>query len=103
MNKFKRSHQLIYLFLIIGFLIVACNMEKSRDDIKATTTSVDEEPFEETIWNVKARLPNDDILDVKAIDKDGNLFDVKAIQNTDQISVIDVKAIVNGNILPVKI
>lgn len=103
MNDFKKSLYVIHLTLILGFLVLGCNKEKSRDDIKETTTTVGEEPFVETNWNVKARLPNNDILDVKAIDKDGNIFDVKAVQNTEQISIIDVKAFVNGNVLPVKI
>ena len=58
--------------------------------------------FEEVIWHVKAFHPDGKLLDVKAIDADGHTYDVKSIQNSDQTSILDVKAFVNGRVLPIK-
>jgi hypothetical protein len=65
-------------------------------------TKEKEESFEEIIWHVKAYMPELKFLKVKAIDKDGNIHDVKAIQNSEQTSIMDVKAFVNGKRLPIK-
>jgi len=43
------------------------------------------------------------LLNVKAIDKDGNIHDVKAIQNSDDYSILDVKAFINNKQLPIKL
>ena len=56
----------------------------------------------EILWNISAIHPAVSFLDIKAIDKDGNMYDVKAIQNSDQRYLIDVKALINGKRLPVK-
>lgn len=41
-------------------------------------------------------------LKIKAIDKKGEMYDVKAIQNSEQTSLLDVKAFVKGKRLAVK-
>jgi hypothetical protein len=58
---------------------------------------------QEIIWHVKAFRPEAKLLKVKAIDKHGNIYDVKAIQSSDDTSILDVKAFVNGKRLPIKI
>jgi len=57
----------------------------------------------EIFWNVKAYSPTWGLLDVKAIDKDGTIYDIKAIQDSDDTSILNVKALVNGERLPVKL
>ena len=57
----------------------------------------------EILWDVKAYHPEAKLLKIKAIDKEGNFYDVKAIQSFDDISILDVKAIVNNEYLPVKL
>ena len=54
------------------------------------------------IWHVKAYQPEAKLLKVKAFSEKGDMYDVKAIQNSDQTDVLDVKALVNGTWLPVK-
>ena len=54
-------------------------------------------------WHIKAVLPNAQLLDVRAIDKDGNHHDVMAIQDSHDISLLHVKALVNGQTLPIKL
>ena len=54
-------------------------------------------------WYVKAYRPDAKLLDVKAIDADGNLYDVRAIQTSDDTSILNVKALVDGKQLPIKL
>ena len=64
--------------------------------------SQEKETFEEIIWHVKAYRPDAQLLKVKAIDKNGKHYDIKAIQNSDQTSLLDVKAFIGDKRLPVK-
>ena len=93
-----------YNVFIIGFLflLTACNNGPSKDKTNKTATK-DTVKFETIYWNVKAIHPNGQSLDVKMFDNAGESFDIKAIQNSDQDNLLDVKAIVDGEILPVKV
>ena len=55
------------------------------------------------LWDVKAYRPEAVLLKVKAIDKRGRQYDVKAIQYSDDTSVLDVKILMNGERIPVKL
>ncbi|WP_242119039.1 DUF7486 family protein [Aestuariivivens sediminicola] len=90
---------------ILGFmfLIVACNNAPSKEKTSKEDTSEDVVKFETIYWNVKAIQPNGQTLDIKMFDNAGDGYDVKAIQDSDQDNLMDVKAFVNGDILPVKI
>ncbi len=94
LNEFSRN-----FFIIIGifFLVQPAN---AQDEKYADQAGID--TITETIWNVKAYRPDAFLLNVKAIDKDGNIHDVKAIQNSDDTSILDVKAFVTGSRLPIK-
>lgn len=61
-----------------------------------------QEKIKDVIWHVKAFKPNAKILKIKAFDAKGNTYNVKAIQNSDQTSLLDVKAFVKGKKLPIK-
>lgn len=54
------------------------------------------------IWHVKAFKPEAQFLNIKAFDENGKQYSVKAIQNSDQTSLLNVKALVKGEALPVK-
>ncbi|MBC8755012.1 hypothetical protein H2O64_10040 [Kordia sp. YSTF-M3] len=87
---------------ILGFLFTACNNSSSKD--KTSKTEAEEiVKANDIYWNVKAIHPDGQSLDVKAFDEEGKSFDIKAIQNSDQDSFLDIKAIVDGEQLPVKI
>ncbi|MDG1730836.1 MAG: hypothetical protein P8K68_11230 [Algibacter sp.] len=105
----KNSNQsfiraIYYNVFILGFLFVftACNNNPSKDKT-SKTESDDIVKVEEIFWNVKAIHPNGKSLDVKVFDNAGKSFDVKAIQNSDQDNLLDVKAFIDGEKLPVKI
>lgn len=56
------------------------------------------------IWHIKAIHPEGKAIDVKALDKEGNVYDVKALQDSDQSSLLDVKAFIGDmDQSPVKI
>jgi len=84
------------------FLLTACNNSASKDETNTTATE-EIVKFEEINWNVKAILPDGKSLDVKVFNSAGEPFDIKAIQNSDQDNLLDVKAIIDGEQLPVKI
>ncbi|WP_242158401.1 DUF7486 family protein [Aestuariivivens sediminis] len=93
-----------YSLFTLGFilLLTACNNKPSKD--KTNTTEPNNlAKFETIYWNVKAIHPNGQSLDIKMFDNAGEGFDIKAIQNSDQDYLMDVKAMVNDEILPVKI
>jgi hypothetical protein len=91
-----------YLFLSgFLFLLTACNNDPKKGKTSQTETE-EIVKVNDVYWNVKAIHPDGKSLDVKAFDKEGKSFDIKAIQNSDQDSFLDVKAIVNGEQLPVK-
>jgi hypothetical protein len=47
--------------------------------------------------------PEGRTLDVKALDGQGNIYDIKAIQDSDQGQLMDIRALVDADRLPVKI
>lgn len=83
-------------------LIFSCKNDTTNINIEQQPEAVQIDYSKDIIWHIKAFHPNAKLLDVKAI-IDGHTFDVKAIQNSDQTSVMDVKAFVNDKILPIKI
>ena len=88
------------IFLLLSSTVVNAQiLDKDRTDLNKPETEIPAEIY----WHVKAYLPDAQLLNVKAIDKDGNIHDVKAIQDSDDTSVLDVKALVNGKRLPVKV
>ncbi len=86
----------------------------SEEDLEATVNGVEVHahikalpqagmPSATSIWNIKAIHPEGRTLDVKALDTDGNIFDVKALQQDGQQQLMDVKALMEGEKVPVKI
>ena len=53
-------------------------------------------------WPLKAVMPEAKLLDIVAIDKDGTHYSVYAIQDSHDVSLLNVKAIVKGETLPIK-
>ncbi len=102
----KHSNQLfnkIFFYklsmLVVLMALIGCKDNASKNNTKTETAST----FQDVFWNVKAIDPNGKSLDVKIFDNAGKGFDVKAIQNSNQDYLMDVKAIMNDQRLPVKI
>ena len=91
----KTAHPTLAALKSIGLLIL----------LFFTVTSVrTQDRTEENViyWHIKAVLPEAKLLDIKAIDKDGKHHDVKAIQDSHDVSLLGVKALVNGETIPIK-
>ncbi len=92
------------LFFGLVVLFTACN-DKTTSEVTPEPEMSQEEAdvAEEVIWHIKAVHPEGRFLDVKALDADGNIYDVKAIQDADQRQLMDIKALMGGKKVPVKI
>lgn len=88
--------------VLVLLMVVGCKNDNTKININQEAPEIGSEGFEEVIWHVKAFHPDGKLLDVKAIDAAGHTYDVKSIQNSDQTSILDVKAFVNGRVLPIK-
>ncbi len=93
-----------WLVAIMAFfvLFIGCKKEETQININQEAPEIITENSKQIIWHVKAFHPEGRLLDVKAIDKEGNIHDVKSIQDSEQTSIMDVKAFVDGKKLPVK-
>ncbi len=90
----------LFVLFLLGFSFVNAQvLDKDPTDNNKPETELPPD----ILWNVKAYLKDSKLVKIKAIDKDGNMYDVKAIQSFDDTSILDVKAFVNGEELPIKL
>jgi hypothetical protein len=100
-QSFIRTACYNVFILAFLFLLAACNNSPSED--KTSKNDTDKiAKVKDILWNVKAIHPDGQTLAIKAFNKEGKTFDIKAIQNSDQDSFLDVKAMVDGKELPLK-
>ena len=92
------------LSLVILF-ILTCTSGYTQIDLEKRSKLIkpEVEITGEIFWHVKAFRPEAQLLNVKAIDNDGTFYDVKAIQTSESTSILNIKALVNGKQLPIKI
>ncbi|MBT8261568.1 MAG: hypothetical protein KJO05_02020 [Bacteroidia bacterium] len=90
------SLTILLMLPVIGYAQIP---DKNQSDLIKPETEITDDIY----WAVKAYHPQVKLLKVKAIDKDGNIHDVKAIQDSYSTSVLNVKALVDGNRLPIKL
>ncbi len=102
-NNLTLSFQTLGITTILGFLFLLFGCTSGTPEVNTDITESEANVTKDIIWHIKAIHPEGRAIDVKALDKDGNIYDVKAIQDSDQRHLMDVKAIVGGNNLPVKI
>ncbi len=88
------------LLFIFSISLLACNNNAS--EIKTETKKEEAPKATEILWQINAIHPDGKTMAIKAIDKEGNQYDVKAIQDSDQHSFLDIKAIVGEKKLPIK-
>ena len=92
------------LLMMLFLIVLGCQKKQPQVNInKDVLEDVAQGNFETVFWYVKAFNPEGKLLNVMAIDAEGHTYEVKAIQDSDQTSVMDVKAFVNDKILPVKV
>ena len=98
----KLSIRKLKVLATFGFLILLFGCDSNVQEVTPDINKEKVSESKEILWNVSAINPAVSFLDIKAIDEDGNMYDVKAIQNSDQRYLIDIKALINGKRLPVK-
>lgn len=102
-NKFFRPSKILTLSVLL-LLTISNGFSQIEDENSMNVNKPETNTSEDLLWHVKAFRPDAQILKVKAIDKDGNIFDVKGIQTPNSSSsVLNIKALVNGKRLPIKI
>ncbi len=100
-NQFSIIALRRFLFLLIfSISLIAC--KNSTSEVKTDTKKEEGTKAKEILWHINAIHPEGKSFTLKAIDKEGNLFDIIAIQNSNQHSFLDVKAMVGEKKLPVK-
>ena len=97
-----KSSRVINLCLLF---IIGCAYGNAQvlDANQTDANKPETELWKDILWDVKAYVPEAKLIKVKAIDKDGNMYDIKAVQRFDDTSILDIKALVNGVQLPVKL
>lgn len=95
------SLKAIVILLILSMGTASVNAQEigENKDINKPETQVDPIIY----WNIKAYRGETDLLDIKAIDEYGKRYDVKGIQDTDDFSILNVKALVNDERIAVKV
>ena len=93
----------VSLVILFVFLTFQTGCTEKITETKEDTATVETEMPAEIIWHIKAIHPEGQTIDVKALDADGNIYDVKAIQDSDQRQLMDIKALIGGEKVPVKI
>lgn len=86
------------LLFMSSAVLKAQVVNQTNQDLEKSETKM---PF--AYWNVKAYSPDWGLLNVKAIDKEGNIYDIKAIQDSEDTSLLDVKALINGERVAIKL
>jgi hypothetical protein len=97
----KPTNFIIFIAILLMTSVIGYSQipDKNQSDLIKPETEITDDIY----WAVKAYHPQVKLLRVKAIDKDGNIHDVKAIQDSYSTSVLNVKALVDGNRLPIKL
>ncbi|WP_299123039.1 hypothetical protein [uncultured Winogradskyella sp.] len=102
LKQLLKPSNFISLFILLVFGFTSANAQVI-DDEKSNPNKPETELHPEILWDVKAYLPDAKLIKIKAIDKNGTIYNVKAVQSFDDTSILNVKAIVNGEYLPIKL
>ena len=103
----KTIKQVLQASKIIGLILFLFAFNYTNAQILTNKKSDPNKPEtqiqEDILWSVKAYRPDDNLLKIKAIDKAGTIYDVKAIQDSPDTKILNVKALFNGKVLPIKL
>lgn len=99
MKSILASTKLIFTLI----LCLSFSLSMAQETEKKNTHKPETELHPEIFWDIKAYSPEADLLKVIAIAADGTVYDIKAIQYAEDSSLLDVKVLMNGERLPVKL
>ena len=92
MKTVEHSPKALHYIGLLVLLLFSVTKAWSQDQVRENVI----------YWHIKAVLPEAQLLDIKAIDAAGTHHDVKAIQDSYDTSLLSVKALVNGQTIPIK-
>lgn len=101
----KNAKQSKWFFISLTFLFLSSTILNAQI-LDPTNQNMDKPEVERpsgAYWNVKAYSPDWGLLKVKAIDKEGNIYPIKAIQDSHDTSLLDVKALIYGKRVAIKL
>lgn len=101
--KISTHHLRHLLFLLIMVLLNTSMFSQILEQEQGKLNKPETKAPAETYWNVKAYNATWGLLKVKAIDKDGKIYDIKAIQDSEDTSILNVKALINGQRVSIKL
>ena len=94
---------LLKIIALTGAMISLAGGKGNTSETFAKPDQMGVSQQETVIWHIKAVHPEGRLIDVKALDGSGNIYDVKALQDTDRRLFLDVKALIGGERIPVKV
>lgn len=104
MRTIERIPNVTSLIGLFFLLLMSSNvLAQIESDNRSKLIKPETEMTGDLYWHIKAFRPEAQLLKVKAVDKKGNVYDVKAIQSSESTSVLNVKALMNKEQLPIKI
>jgi hypothetical protein len=89
-----------FVLFILGFSYVDAQV---RDTNQTDPNKLEIILPSDILRDVKIYLPDAKLIKIEALDKDSHVYNAKAIQSFDDTSILDGKAIVNGEYLPIKL
>lgn len=101
--KLSTQHLRLLLSLFIISLFTTNTFSQILDQDREKLNKPETEVPAEIYWNVKAYNPTWGLLKVKAIDSNGEIYDIKAIQDSEDSSILNVKALMNGQRVSIKL
>lgn len=102
-TKRKSLHASTFIGLLLLLFVFSFTNAQDLTNDNNDPNKPETQMQEEILWSVKAYRPDDKLLKIKAIDKEGNIYDVKAIQDSPDTKILNVKAIKDGKIMPIKL
>jgi hypothetical protein len=105
MKAYKYILNISTISLFFFSILIANTMQAQIEDITKRSDLIkpETEITSDIFWNIKAYHGEANLLKIKAIDKNGMQYPVKAIQVSENTSVLNVKALVDGKRLPIKL
>jgi hypothetical protein len=105
MKAFRSILSISTISLFFYAILITNTMQAQIEDITKRSDLIkpETEISSDIFWNIKAYHGEANLLKIKAIDKNGTQYPVKAIQSTENTSVLNVKALVDGKRLPIKL
>lgn len=105
MKAFKHLLNLATISLFFFSILLTNTMQAQIEAITNPSDLIkpETEITSDIFWHIKAYHYEAKLLNIKAIDKNGVRYPVKAIQNSENPRILNIKALIDGKSLPIKL